>query len=390
MVAWGRAAVVGPLLLGALAAGVTVAPTAKFFVLDPPREVLTAIDVGFRFDGCQEFGHMYSFEVYFPDFLRENPHFLAPSAEEADFVVLPHCTTYVYHLYRYRYGYGKTVEDCWDALRMAQTRYLLPLIEWAKTTPAHAQRGGSNFLIVYSMDKGRVDYPMASEATSRWRALSTVGNGTAWLGAKRPWVTERKFYPPEWFHDRCGGSLEKKRRFIWYPQDVVLPVPTVFHWTNRSSITARSKLVFFAGTPNSCLRRFVVESLEGSADPEVSVFREAMDRHVWQEKMYDSRFCLVPDGFSAISARLYEVIAHGCVPVIISEAFHPPMESLVDFQRFAVFVRPGEVPFVDHILRDIPGERYAWLHANLERVALLFDMESITFWTAALHAIQYG
>lgn len=54
---------------------------------------------------------MYSFEVYFPDFLRDNDYYLADSAEAADYVVLPHCTTYLYHLYRYRYGYGETVEE---------------------------------------------------------------------------------------------------------------------------------------------------------------------------------------------------------------------------------------------------------------------------------------
>ena len=89
------------------------------------------LNVGFPL-ACKEFGHMYSFEIYFIDFLRNNEHFLVGNASEADFVVLPHCATYVYHLYRYRYGYGDTVEGCWKALHLTQERYLLPLIAWAK------------------------------------------------------------------------------------------------------------------------------------------------------------------------------------------------------------------------------------------------------------------
>merc|ERR1712014_394583 len=100
-------------------------------------------------------------------------------------------------------------------------------------------------------------------------------------------------------------------------------------------------------------------------DPEISVVNHALPRSVFVEEMYSSRFCLVPDGFSAISARLYEVMAHGCVPVIISEAFHPPYESIVDWRRFAVFVRPGEVSYVHRILRDVAADRYPDLHGHL-------------------------
>ena len=35
-----------------------------------------------------------------------------------------------------------------------------------------------NFVIVFAMDKGRVDYPIASRATQHWHAITTVGNGT--------------------------------------------------------------------------------------------------------------------------------------------------------------------------------------------------------------------
>jgi hypothetical protein len=329
----------------------------------------------------------YSFEIFFPDFLRENLEHLAASAEEADYVVLPHCTTYLYHLYRYRYGYGETVAGCWEALRLDQDKYLLPLIRWAKLHPSHQVHGGTNFLIVYSMDKGRVDYPLASAATEHWKALTTVGNGSAWLREHQPYLAESPSYGLE---NPCEGTVEKLRRFIWRKQDVVLPVPISFHWTERSAkrtLSDRPRLVFFAGTPNSCLRRFICATFANSTDPLVSV-STALPRRDFVEKMYTSRFCLVPDGFSSISARLYEVMMHGCVPVIVSEAFHPPFEGIIDFRRFALFVRPEEVPIVGVLLRQLGDPVHAAMHEQLLHIFHLLDIEGPAFWTATLHAIE--
>eukprot|EP00927_Polykrikos_kofoidii_P046346 TRINITY_DN40571_c0_g1_i2.p1 TRINITY_DN40571_c0_g1~~TRINITY_DN40571_c0_g1_i2.p1 ORF type:complete len:407 (-),score=44.67 TRINITY_DN40571_c0_g1_i2:96-1316(-) len=355
---------------------------SKFFVLEPPEELVAPPAVGFPLQ-CQEFGHMYSFETYFIDFLRENTGTLAASADEADYVVLPHCATYVYHMYRYRFGYGETVKGCWEAFDLVQERYLLPLIAWAKTLPAHERNDGKNFLIVFSLDKGRVDYPLASAATSSWRALTTVGNGSAWLAAQQPYLLRH------WAggDDRCVGTVERLRRFVWHSRDVVLPVPTTFSWTDRSSESRRPTLLFYAGTPNSCLRRFICESYVNFTDVSVKVVDHAIPRGEFTEAMYRSRFCLVPDGFSAISARLYEVMAHGCVPVIISEAFHPPFERIVDWTRFALFVRPREVPLVHQILGEVSDDHYLALHSNLQGVAPLFDMSGRHFWAAALLAI---
>eukprot|EP00929_Paragymnodinium_shiwhaense_P013319 TRINITY_DN121183_c0_g1_i1.p1 TRINITY_DN121183_c0_g1~~TRINITY_DN121183_c0_g1_i1.p1 ORF type:complete len:402 (-),score=48.42 TRINITY_DN121183_c0_g1_i1:552-1757(-) len=374
-------------LCGCLFAEARRAPQSKYYILHPPEEVKAEIDVGFPLT-CRDFGHMYSFETYFPEFLEENPHFLADTPEEADWILLPHCVTYVYHMYRYRYGYGDTVEGCWQALELAQTKYLLPLISWAKEHPVHERTNGSNFLIIYSMDKGRVDYPIASNETVNWRALTTVGNGSMWLSETQPFIAPSGLYA-QW--DRCLGTVEKKRKFIWQAQDVVLPVPMTFEWTERSSMRdniARPQLMFFAGTPNSCLRRFICESFANATDPDIMVRSHALPREQFEEQMYSSRFCLVPDGFSAISARMYEVMAHGCVPAIISEAFHPPFEGIVDWRRFALFIRPGEVPYAAQILRGISDLHYLSLHGNLEAVSSMFDMTKNDFWATTLYAIE--
>ena len=93
---------------------------AKFALLEPPPELQRVRGIDFE---CKYFGHMYSFETMYVDFFKMNPWYRA-SSEVADFVVVPHCITYIYHLFRYSYGFD-TVEKSWEALRIVQDEYLL-------------------------------------------------------------------------------------------------------------------------------------------------------------------------------------------------------------------------------------------------------------------------
>ncbi|CAK0864178.1 unnamed protein product [Prorocentrum cordatum] len=337
---------------------------------------------------CQYFGHMYSFEWMYTDFFDMNPQFLADSAEEADFVVVAHCVTYVYHVLRYGAGFN-TVALTWEALRIAQEEYLLPIIEWAKGTEAHQRSGGRNFVLVLAMDKGRVDYPLVSHATRDWHAITTVGNGTTWLQTHTPWlVQDASVYGAA--EDVCSNSTStSKRPLVFYDQDVVVPVPTAFHWGELAEETSgRGLLVFYAGSPNSCLRRLVASELAGSADPEVLVLAKPMPRSAWSSLLYRARFCLVPDGFSSISARLYEVLLHGCVPVVLSHAFHPPFESFLDWRRIAVFVRRTEIAHLPAMLRSIGDERYRDMHAAVVRARRLLGPHDTPFWLATNVELQ--
>ncbi|CAE8714391.1 unnamed protein product, partial [Polarella glacialis] len=358
---------------------------AKFFVLRPPPELrkLRGTDIE-----CKYFGHMYSFEFMYSDFFELNSQFTAASAEEADFVVLEHCITYVYHVLRYGAGFN-TVKLTWDALRIVQEEYMLPIIRWAQEQPAYQRTQGRNFVIVLAMDKGRVDYPLVSRATQHWHAITTVGNGTTWMKRSRPWmVRDPREYGTE--EDACRSSTStSKRRLIWYDQDVVVPVPTAFSFSAASEQTEdRDLLVFYAGSPNSCIRRQIVKELAGSDDAEVLVIPKPIPRGTWSEMLYRSRFCFVPDGFSSISARLYEVLQHGCVPVLFSHAFHPPFESLLDWRHLAIFLRNSEVASAPAILRTISDERYHEMHRALIRAQRVLSPHEIPFWVAANMELQ--
>merc|ERR1712232_627898 len=57
-------------------------------------------------------------------------------------------------------------------------------------------------------------------------------------------------------------------------------------------------------------------------------------------------------GDSPNTGRLVEVIMHGCVPLIISERLQPPVHDLLDWSKFAFFVREESVPDLPRILRE--------------------------------------
>lgn len=355
-----------------------------FYVLEPPLHLQSINGVHYK---CTDFGHMYSFEFTFTEFFKDNPHYVAETPDEADFLVLSHCVTYVYHVLRYGFGYN-TVELTWEALRIAQEEYLLPIVRWAESLPVYRRTGGRNFVICFAMDKGRVDYPLVDGSVRHWHALTTVGD-TSWLVKTSPWMPQ-----PLWLQERTRGAVDpcqnrtsvSIRSFVYYPQDVVIPVPTAFAWTERSTATDRRLLLFYAGSPNSCTRAFVDSSFEGVNMSDVLVTR-TVPRHLYSDYLYSSRYCLVPDGFSSISARLYEVFLHGCVPVIISEAFTPPYASQMDWTRLAVFLRRQEVPYAAEILRALPDWYYLDAHDRMARVASFMQVSSENFWQAILHEL---
>eukprot|EP00397_Hematodinium_sp_SG-2012_P043663 GEMP01048588.1.p1 GENE.GEMP01048588.1~~GEMP01048588.1.p1 ORF type:complete len:316 (+),score=59.16 GEMP01048588.1:192-1139(+) len=275
---------------------------ARGYVLDPPRNLQTLRGHQLQ---CEYFGHMYSYELIFSEFFDMNPRSRANDWQDADFVVLPHCVTYAYHILRYQWGFS-TVHLTWEALRIVQDEYLLPLVHWAKSTAPYSKKP---FVIVFAMDKGRADYPLVSHETKDWIAITTVGN-PKWMATHKPWS-----FPlaPLEDKDPCFNNTSISRRaLVWYPQDVVAPVMTTFSPTNRSGETRhRDLLFFFSGTANSCTRRMIISEYAHRRSDRFLVTEKPIAKMDWATYLHRSKFCLVPDGFSSISARLFEVLLHG-------------------------------------------------------------------------------
>ena len=50
-------------------------------------------------------------------------------------------------------------------------------------------------------------------------------------------------------------------------------------------------------------------------------------------KLYRSVFCLCPAGDTPSSARLFDAIVSGCIPVVVSDELEVPFEGLLQYKR---------------------------------------------------------
>nr|XP_043616812.1 probable arabinosyltransferase ARAD1 [Erigeron canadensis] len=63
---------------------------------------------------------------------------------------------------------------------------------------------------------------------------------------------------------------------------------------------------------------------------------------VAQSGMRKSVFCLSPAGDTPSSARLFDAIVSGCIPVIVSDELELPFEGIIDYRKFSLFVASSD------------------------------------------------
>lgn len=192
------------------------------------------------------------------------------------------------------------------------------------------------------------------------------------------WVTEQ----PAW--KRSGGrdhilpvhhpwSFKSVRKFMknaiwllpdmdstgnWYKpgqvfleKDIILPyVPNVELCDAKclsDSYSKRTTLLFFRGrlkrNAGGKIRAKLVAELSGA---EGVIMEEGTSgeggKTAAQNGMRKSIFCLSPAGDTPSSARLFDAVVSGCIPVIVSDELELPFEGILDYRRIALFVSSSD------------------------------------------------
>ncbi|KAL3521762.1 hypothetical protein ACH5RR_019911 [Cinchona calisaya] len=94
-----------------------------------------------------------------------------------------------------------------------------------------------------------------------------------------------------------------------------------------------------------------------------------------QSGMRKSVFCLSPAGDTPSSARLFDAIVSGCIPVIVSDELELPFEGILDYRKIALFVsstdalQPG---WLIDFLRSISPPRVREFQSNLAKYSRHF------------------
>ncbi|KAJ1285885.1 hypothetical protein BS78_03G312300 [Paspalum vaginatum] len=164
---------------------------------------------------------------------------------------------------------------------------------------------------------------------------------------------------------------------VYLEKDVILPyVPNVDLCDYKCASETQSKrsiLLFFRGrlkrNAGGKIRSKLVEELKSAEDIIIEEGSAgAQGKAAAQDGMRKSVFCLSPAGDTPSSARLFDAIVSGCIPVIISDELELPFEGILDYREIALFVSSNDAVqpgWLVKYLRGINAKRIREMQSNL-------------------------
>lgn len=179
-----------------------------------------------------------------------------------------------------------------------------------------------------------------------------------------------------------------------WPQDVVIPPPSPRDWSlDWRGPGGRGILFAWLGKNNSKIRHYMLESWHGPRGRDRGVL---VDHGGWDNYtivMQHARWCGVPDGSVPWTWRFLDALHCGCVPVVISDRWHPPFARLIRWtapEAPVLFLRPQRIPELAHVLASYPRAAWRQKQAATIRLAALIDPRSRNFHEAWMGELMLG
>lgn len=138
---------------------------------------------------------------------------------------------------------------------------------------------------------------------------------------------------------------------VYLEKDLILPyVPNVDLCDSKcltDGLSKRNVLLFFRGrlkrNAGGKIRAKLVGELSGADDVIIEEGTAGEGgKAAAQTGMRKSTFCLNPAGDTPSSARLFDAIVSGCIPVIVSDELELPFEGILDYRKIALFVSSSD------------------------------------------------
>ncbi|XP_057456854.1 probable arabinosyltransferase ARAD1 [Lotus japonicus] len=227
-------------------------------------------------------------------------------------------------------------------------------LKWVTDQPAWKRSGGRDHILP-------VHHPWSFKSVRRYMK-------------KAIWLLPDMDSTGNWY--KPGQVFLEKDLILPYVANLDLCDARCLVQTNQK----RSTLLFFRGrlkrNAGGKIRSKLVAELSG-ADGVIIEEGTAGDRgkEVAQNGMRKSLFCLNPAGDTPSSARLYDAIVSGCIPVIVSDELELPFEGILDYRKIALFVssidalKPG---WLLKFLKDVRPAQIKELQQNLAKYSRHF------------------
>ncbi|KAK1667701.1 hypothetical protein QYE76_055860 [Lolium multiflorum] len=175
---------------------------------------------------------------------------------------------------------------------------------------------------------------------------------------------------------------------VYLEKDVILPyVPNVDLCDSKcvsETQSKRSTLLFFRGrlkrNAGGKIRSSLVTELKNVEDIVIEEGTAGVEGKVAaQNGMRKSLFCLNPAGDTPSSARLFDAIVSGCIPVIVSDELELPFEGILDYRKIALFVSSNDAVqpgWLVKYLRGIDTKIVKEMQSNLVKYSRHFIYSS--------------
>ncbi|CAH9116776.1 unnamed protein product [Cuscuta epithymum] len=171
---------------------------------------------------------------------------------------------------------------------------------------------------------------------------------------------------------------------VYLEKDLILPYVPNLDLCDAKCLSEnenkRSTLLFFRGrlkrNAGGKIRAKLVSELSGTQGVliEEGTTGDA-GKAAAQTGMRKSLFCLSPAGDTPSSARLFDAIVSGCIPVIISDELELPFEGILDYRKIALLVpssdavQPG---WLLSFLRNVSTSQIRDMQMNLAKYSRHF------------------
>ncbi|EPS66093.1 exostosin family protein-like protein [Genlisea aurea] len=169
---------------------------------------------------------------------------------------------------------------------------------------------------------------------------------------------------------------------VYLEKDLILPYVANVDLCDSKCLSdaKRSTLLFFRGrlkrNAGGKIRAKLVAELSGADGVSIEEGTSGeTGKAAAQNGMQTSIFCLNPAGDTPSSARLFDAIVSGCIPVIVSDELELPFEGILDYRKIALFVSSSDAMqpgWLVSYLRGISATEIKEKQINLAKYAKHF------------------